>query len=239
MAALIFRFVNPNDRWRLHSAQRFGTAWIESPATWQRQRLSQGMPANTAGGGSMEDPSFDHFVSRRLVIRRFASADAETFASYRSDVEVARYQDWECPYPLNQAKRLIARLQHLAPGTPGTWFQFAVTLPSSGALIGDAGLGTSETEARQAELGFTFAAAHQGQGYATEAVGAVVQYAFLKLAMQRVLSRTDARNLRAQRLLERLGFRRRGEMPETTWFKGAWATDFLYSQLESEWRPWQ
>ncbi len=51
----------------------------------------------------------------------------------------------------------------------------------------------------------------------------------------RVFARTDARNLRAQRLLERLDLRREGELREGTWFEGAWATDLLYAQLESEW----
>jgi RimJ/RimL family protein N-acetyltransferase len=174
----------------------------------------------------MEDPSFEYFASRRLIIRRFASIDAEALASYRSDAEVARYQDWVCPYPVSEARKFIASLQDLAPGTSGAWFQFAVSPASSPVLIGDVALCAGPTGAREAELGFTFAAAHQGQGYATEAVGAVVQYAFTQLAMQRVFARTDARNLRAQRLLERLGFGREGEM----------ATDFLYAQLESEWR---
>jgi len=185
----------------------------------------------------MEDPSFEHFVSKRLVIRRFASGDAEALASYRTDGEVARYQDWECPYPISEARKFIASLHHLAPGTPGPWFQFAVSLASSGTLLGDVALRTSRVDVGQAELGFTFASAHQGQGYATEAVRAVVQYAFGQLAMHRVFSRTDARNLRAQRLLERIGFRQEGEFRESTWFKGAWATDILYAQLESEWKP--
>ena len=185
----------------------------------------------------MEDPSFEHFMSRRLVIRRFTSGDAEALASYRSDAEVARYQSWECPYPLSEARLFIASLPDVAPGTPGTWFQFAVGLQSSGTLIGDVALRTRKADARQAELGFTFATAHQRQGFATEAVGAVVRYAFEKLALHRVFSQTDVRNIRAQRLLERLAFRREGELRESTWFKGAWATDLIYAQLESEWRP--
>ena len=185
----------------------------------------------------MEDPSFERLASRRLVIRRFASVDAEALASYRSDAEVARYQDWVCPYPVSEARTFIASMDQFAPGTPGSWFQFAVTLAPSTTLIGDVALRAGRTDARQAELGFTFAAAHQGQGYATEAVRAVVQYAFAQLSMHRVFSRTDVRNLRAQRVLERLGFRREGEFRESIWFKGAWATDFLYAQLESEWRP--
>jgi RimJ/RimL family protein N-acetyltransferase len=184
----------------------------------------------------MEDPSFDHFTVKRLVIRRFAAGDAEALASYRSDAEVARYQDWESPYPVSEARKFIASLHHLAPGVPGTWFQFAVSLAPSDTLIGDVALRT-RADGRQVELGFTFASAHQGQGHATEAVRAVVQYAFGPLAMHRVCSRTDARNLRAQRLLERVGFRREGELRASVWFKGGWATDLLYAQLESEWRP--
>jgi len=179
----------------------------------------------------MEDSSFEQLASRRLVIRRFTAVDAEAFASYRSDADVARYQDWMCPYPVSKARQFIASLQPLAPGTPGAWFQFAVSLASSGALIGDVALCAGPAASREAELGFTFATAHQGQGYATEAVGAVLQYAFAQLAMHRVSARTDARNLRAQRLLERLGFRREGELRENA------ITDFLYAQLDSEWRP--
>ncbi len=59
-----------------------------------------------------DDFSFEGFTTARLVIRRFAVADAEDLASYRSDLEVARYQDWVC----------------------GAWFQFAVSLTPSGLL---------------------------------------------------------------------------------------------------------
>jgi aminoglycoside 6'-N-acetyltransferase len=185
----------------------------------------------------MQDPAFEPFASSRLVLRRFAPGDAEALAVYRSDPEVARYQDWECPYPVHEATKFIESLRDLAPGTPGTWFQFAVGLAASNALVGDVALRTLGAEPRQAELGFSFAPAQQGRGYATEAVRAVVDYAFGRLAMHRVFSRTDARNLRAQRLLERLAFRREGELRESVWFKGEWATDFLYAQLAAEWLP--
>ena len=185
----------------------------------------------------MEDLSFSELVSERLIIRRFELADAAPLAAYRSDAEVARYQAWECPYSLSEAEKFVASLRDLVPGTPGTWFQFAVRLVPSGTLIGDVALRTVRSDPRQAELGFTFAGSYQGQGYATEAVRRVVAYAFDRLAMHRVFSLTDTRNLRAKHLLERLGFRREGELRESTWFKGAWASEFIYAQLESERRP--
>jgi RimJ/RimL family protein N-acetyltransferase len=182
----------------------------------------------------VEDRSFERLATARLTIRRFGPADAQPFAAYRSDPEVARYQAWESPYLVHEAEKFISASAGLVPGKPGTWFQFAVALTTSGTLIGDVALRTRRGDPRQAELGFTFAATHQRQGYATEAVAAVVEYAFARLAMHRLLSMTDARNLPAQRLLERLAFRREGELRENTWFKGAWATEILYAKLECE-----
>lgn len=185
----------------------------------------------------MQDSSFEPLVSKRLIIRRFEAADAEAFAAYRSETEVARYQAWEDPYPLHEAERFIAGLSGAEPGTPGSWFQFAVGLRPSLALIGDIALRTTRGDPRQAELGFTFATAHQGQGYAAEGVECVLVYAFDRLRMHRVFSLTDVRNQRAQRLLERLRFRREGEFRESTWFKGEWGSERLYARLASEPRP--
>jgi aminoglycoside 6'-N-acetyltransferase len=182
----------------------------------------------------VQDPSFARLATPRLVVRRFAAADAGALAAYRSEPEVARYQAWECPYSVQEAEAFVSSLAGLAPGTSGTWFQFAVALAATGNLVGDVALRTSRSDPRQAELGFTFASAHQRRGYASEAVAAVVDYAFGRLDMLRVFSITDTRNLPAQRLLERLGLRREIEFPEPTWLKGAWASEVLYAKLASE-----
>src|SRR3954454_21398277 len=104
--------------------------------------------------------------TERLVLRRFSSADAEAFAAYRSDPEVARYQSWDAPVPLAEAEETVAKFASGDPAAPG-WFQYAVDL--DGVLIGDLGLKLHEN-LMQAELGFTLAQRYQGKGYASEAV---------------------------------------------------------------------
>ena len=172
-------------------------------------------------------------------MRRFAPSDACALAAYRSEPEVARYQGWEAPYSVEEAARFIASLRDLAPGTPGTWFQFAVARAAGEPPIGDCALHTLHTDPRQAELGFTFATAHQGRGYASEAVALVLGYAFHTLAMHRVVSYTDVRNERAARLLERTGFRREGRPLESGGSKGERISELMYAQLASEWRSAQ
>jgi RimJ/RimL family protein N-acetyltransferase len=183
----------------------------------------------------MQDPGFTALRSERLVIRRFATADAEAFNAYRSDPEVARYQGWDS-CSLDEAQQFIRSLEGLAPGSAGRWFQFAVALIESQQLVGDCALRCTHADPRQAELGFTFARAHHGQGFAIEAVRCVLRYAFTTLDVHRIFAITDVRNLPAQRLLERLEFRREGHFIENTWFKGSWSSELLYAQLRAEWQ---
>lgn len=183
----------------------------------------------------MEDPGFEMLRSERLVIRRFTAADAESFTAYRRDPEIARYQGWDS-CSLDEAHQFVRSLQELAPGTAGRWFQFAVSLAESPLLIGDCALRCTRADPRQAELGFTFARAHQRKGFAAEAVRCVLRYAFTTLEVHRVFAITDVRNEFAQRLLARLAFRREGHFVENTWFKGGWASELLYAQLREEWQ---
>jgi RimJ/RimL family protein N-acetyltransferase len=165
----------------------------------------------------VEDRDFEKIVCERLVIRRFKPSDAEAFAAYRSDPEVARYQSWEPPCSLTEARAMIHGLQSVVPGMAGEWYQFAVALASDDRLIGDFGLGMT-SDGRQAELGFTFARA-----------------AFSTLGLHRIFAITNVRNHRSQRLLERTGFRREGHAVQASWFKGEWTSEYLYAMLASEW----
>ena len=84
-------------------------------------------------------------------------------------------------------------------------------------------------------MGFTLAPAHQGKGYATEALRGLLGYAFGTLGLHRTIAVTDALNLPAAALLERVGMRREAHFHENVFFKGAWGSEFVFAMLEHEW----
>jgi RimJ/RimL family protein N-acetyltransferase len=168
--------------------------------------------------------------TERLTLRRFTPADAERFAAYRSDPEVARYQSWEAPMPLADARRTVERFAAGDPEAPG-WFQCAVDL--DGVLIGDLGLNLHEN-LMQAELGYTLATEYQGIGYASEAVLGLLEHLFVERELHRVSAEADARNTASVRLLERVGFTREGLRLSNTWFKGEWTDDLLFGYLRDD-----
>jgi len=183
----------------------------------------------------MTDAKFTELAAERVVLRRFTAADLPAFAAYRSDPEVARYQSWEAPFPLAKAEVMLEELAEIHPDTPGEWYQFAVALRGSGELIGDCAAHTLPDDPRQAEIGFTFAPAAQGRGYATEAVRRLLDYLFRERDKHRVSASCDDRNVRSAALLRRVGMRHEGLLVESTWAKGEWTNDELYAVLRREW----
>ncbi|GGR10564.1 GNAT family N-acetyltransferase [Deinococcus ruber] len=181
----------------------------------------------------MTIPTFERIHTPRLLIRHLRDDDAPRLAAYRNDPATAQYQSWDVPYTEAQALELIRDMHGRQPGQPG-WFQFAAADRASGLLIGDLALRTFEVQ--HGELGFTFSPEVQGQGYATEAASAVLEYAFGTLQLHRVIAGTDPRNHPSARLLRRLGFRHEGRFLESYPSAEGWLDDDQYALLAREWR---
>lgn len=179
-------------------------------------------------------PVFTVLETSRLRLRHFMALDLIPFMAYRNDPEVARFQSWD-GISETEAQAFIAEQQEVQPGVPGAWFQIAVELKETKALVGDCALKLEEQDARQAEIGYTFSRAYQGRGLAMEAVTRVLEYAFVTLGLHRVTAITDCANAASVALLERLGFRREGHFRQNVWFKGRWGDEYLYAMLHEEW----
>jgi RimJ/RimL family protein N-acetyltransferase len=173
--------------------------------------------------------------TERLILRPFRAADLEAFVAYRSEPAVARFQSWDADYSIADAQRLLAEQQDAVLGEPGDWVQLAAVDRASGELVGDCAVRVAREQPATAELGVTFAPAHQGRGLAREALAAVIALLFDRYDMHRVYAEADARNGAVHRLLERLGLRREARLLEADWFKGEWTTLHVYALLEREW----
>jgi RimJ/RimL family protein N-acetyltransferase len=179
----------------------------------------------------LPDPDFSGLLTERLVIRRFRPEDAVTFTAYRSDPDVARYQDWDS-CTRQEADDFVREMAGTHPGVAGEWFQFAIADPTSDEHVGDVGLGVDTDDMSRVELGFTLARAYQGKGYATEAVTRVIAYAFEQLGAEAVFAVADARNHASIALLERIGMRR--ITTEHVRFKGEWCDEHTYELQRDE-----
>ncbi|MGA9769518.1 MAG: GNAT family N-acetyltransferase [Blastocatellia bacterium] len=154
--------------------------------------------------------------TERLILRRLHEKDIHALIAYRSDREVARYQNWT-EITETEARALVKAKRRTPFALPGVWVQIAIALRETDALVGDIGVWVN-TDGQSAEIGFTLSAGYQGKGFATEAVRKVIELLFDETAVKLVEAITDTRNRASIALLERLGMKL--EKTEEAWFKG-------------------
>jgi RimJ/RimL family protein N-acetyltransferase len=174
-----------------------------------------------------------HIETQRLLVRRFRPADAVPLAGYRSDPEVARYQSWDAPFSLLRAETAVANFIASDADKPGR-FQYAVERAADRVLLGDVAVHLHDN-LMQAEIGFTLATPYQKQGYATEAVRAVLDRLFRVQGLHKVTGECDARNVASAGLFRRLGFIQEGLLRQQTFIKGEWTDDLIFGLLATEW----
>lgn len=138
-----------------------------------------------------------------IVLRRLRAADLADFQAYRTDPQVGLYQGW-LPMSDDDALAFLANVESAPLLQPGHWTQIAIASAEGGRLMGDIGLFVSAQQDR-AEIGFTLAPIHQGQGIATHAALEALDLLFEHTPVQQVIAVTDARNASSMRLLQRLG----------------------------------
>ena len=144
--------------------------------------------------------------TERLLLRRSRPEDAATISAYRSDPNVNRQQGWDRT-DLEGVLADIVEMSGRSPGEPGGWVQFTVEERGGGRIVGDVGLSVADGEPGVVKVGYTIDPAFQVLGYATEAIRALVEYAFETLGAELVRAHASAENAPSIRVAEKVGMR--------------------------------
>ena len=83
-------------------------------------------------------------------------------------------------------------------------------------------------------VGYWVAAADNGHGLATAALGEIKSVAFEQLGLHRIQGETLLHNVASQRVLDRNGFVRIGLAPKYLNIAGSWQDHILYQALSTE-----
>ena len=173
-------------------------------------------------------------VTTRLRLDALRPGDADALFACRADPAVARFQGWR-PADLAAMSEFIDA-QAATADLSGGWRQRAIRLRGDGMLIGDLGIHLPERAEDSVEFGISIAPAHQGRGYASEAVQAVFERVFGQLGRHRIHASVDPRNLASMAMLRALGMRQEAHHRESLWLHGEWVDDVIFAMLKHEWQ---
>ena len=173
-------------------------------------------------------------ATARLDLRPLTTADAPALFALKSDARVQRYGSHT---PWTQHEQATAWLERDRQGmADGRHVHFGIIRREDGVMVGTCTLYDLDAQCRCADVGYALLPSAWGRGYANEAVTALLDFGFERLALNRVSADIDPRNAPSARALERLGFTREGHLRER-WIVGDEVCDsWIYGLLAREWR---
>ena len=173
--------------------------------------------------------------TERLILRRFAIADAPSVQRFAGAKEIA---DTTLliphPYPDGAAEVFIN-------GVANDWAEgksavFAITLADSGQLCGSIGL-VIEPKHSRAELGYWVGLPFWGKGICTEAALALLKFGFGDLNMNKIHAYHFTRNPASGRVLQKIGMKYEGQLFQHVRKLEHFEDIFCYGILRSEFMP--
>ncbi len=135
----------------------------------------------------------------RLVLRRPRLADAAAIFEYASDPDVIHYMDYA-------PRREISEVVKFLEAEPERWesghFSWVLTTQAHDRPIGTIACWIDN---HAAGFGYLLHRQHWGQGYATEAAQAIVEWAISLPTIYRVWATCDTENLASIKVLQKCG----------------------------------
>jgi RimJ/RimL family protein N-acetyltransferase len=148
--------------------------------------------------------------TERLLLRAPQPGDgAVVHESVAETLEDLRRHPSSMPWAL--AEQTVATAEEYCRRGAAGWllrndFPFLLFRRADGAHVGNCGIHRFDWERRVFEIGWWCRRSQQGQGYITEAVRALVDFAFTHLGARRLWAGADDANVRSWRVAERAGF---------------------------------
>jgi len=140
--------------------------------------------------------------TNRLLLRTFTEDDGALIYELNLDPDVIRYTH-DPIKDLAHASEILEKviIPQYVLNNHGRW---AVHVRSTLEFLGWCGL-KYRAELNEIDLGYRFKKEGWGNGYATEAAYASIQYGFEKLGLQRIVARAEIDNIGSWKVLEKCG----------------------------------
>ena len=138
--------------------------------------------------------------TERLTIRSFRKSDIPEYAAIVADAKVTKFLGDGSPHSYEQASAYI--LDCIRSEAVEGLARYAVILKETGELIGFCGF---KRTSEYIDMGWRYASRVWGNGYATEAAVAVLDYGIGTLKLSGIVAESTVENVGSVRVMEKIG----------------------------------
>ena len=146
-----------------------------------------------------------------LVLRPFVMEDAEPmYRNWASDPEVTKFLSWPTYKSVDTAHEILGIW--VPQYQDNTFYQWAIELKEIGEVIGSISVVNCDERVDMVEIGFCIGRNWWGQGIMTEAFGAVIDYLFDEVGVQRIEAGHDPDNPASGAVQRKCGLKYEGTL---------------------------
>lgn len=175
------------------------------------------------------------FETERLILRPMRMFDAFDMYEYARMPETSEFLTWT-PHPdIEYTKNFLAFI--IGKYKQGEFYDWAVTLKSDeNKMIGTCGFSKIDFSNNAGEIGYVINPDYRGNGYAPEAVKAIMEFGFKKLDFHRIEAKYIIGNDASLSVMKKCGMTYEGTARESMLIKGRYRDIGTCSILESEYK---
>jgi len=179
-------------------------------------------------------------VTKRLILRPLKNSDAKETVANINNLNVSK---WLLvvphPYKFKDAKKWIKDTQKDWKKRKKESYSFGIELKSQKKIIGGIGLHKVNKFQGKADVGYWLGQKYWRQGYGSEALMAILDFAFRKLKLRRLEAGIFAKNPSSGKLLRKFGFKLEGLRRKRLRSKanGKIHDEEIYGLLKQEYKP--
>lgn len=164
----------------------------------------------------------------KISIRKFTADDIENKVKWINDPQNNTYLHYDLPLECEKTALWFEKNKDRTD-------RYDAVIEADGVPVGLIGLLGIEQRNKKAEYYVALGEGeYKGKGVASMATELLLEYAFSELELNKVYLYTERENVSAQRLFERMGFRREGLLIEDIIYNGRKVDRFYYGITAAE-----
>lgn len=173
--------------------------------------------------------------TQRLTLRPIRPEDEQALFSIFSDAETMKFYGADAHTTIEETRSTIAHMKTAYETRKG--LNWAVTLDGDEdeTAIGSLSFHQFACKFKRVEVGYVINRAYWGQGIASEAVRAMLDFGFHDLNIHRVEAIIDDGNIASSKLLLKLGFVFEGKLRERYLLGETMMDEWMYGLLKPDW----
>jgi [ribosomal protein S5]-alanine N-acetyltransferase len=184
---------------------------------------------------SIEDV-FTHFPqleTERLILRQIHAGDVDALFTILSDPKVMEFGD-KLHHSREESEAFFQKLQE--------WYKqrenvgWGITYRGNDTLIGTCGFYAFDAGFHRADTGYELRPDYWRQGIMSEALRAIIPFAFTTMGLHRIDAVVHEGNERSQGILRKLGFVHEGTLRQRFFLHDRFLDEYRFGLLKDEWQ---